>query len=134
MLGTHPKTDIGWDVYPQGFHDILMRMTHETGHLPIEITENGAAFNTAPDDTGRIKDVSRIDYLRSHLAAVAKAIAEGAPVRAFHYWSLLDNFEWAEGYSQRFGIVHVDFANQQKRTIKDSGLWYAKVAAANRIE
>jgi len=65
---------------------------------------------------------------------MARAMADGVPVRAFHYWSLLDNFEWAEGYSQRFGIVHVDFANKQKRTIKNSGLWYANVARTNVVE
>jgi beta-glucosidase len=134
MLGAHPKTDIGWDIYPQGFYDILARMARETGNRPIEITENGASFNTAPDADGRTRDHSRIEYLRSHLQAMARAIRDGIPVRAFHYWSLLDNFEWAEGYSQRFGIVHVDFANKQKRTIKESGYWYAKVAMTNVIE
>lgn len=134
MLGTHAKTDIGWDIYPRGFYDILMRMARETGHLPIEITENGAAFNTAPDSTGIVHDAARIDYLREHLRAMAQAMADGAPIRAFHYWSLLDNFEWAEGYSQRFGIVHVDFANGQARRIKDSGRWYAQVAKSNLID
>lgn len=134
MLGTHPKTDIGWDIYPQGFHDILLRMARETGHLPIEITENGAAFNVKPDATGAIHDTARIEYMRGHLLAIAKAIADGVPIRAFHYWSLLDNFEWAEGYSQRFGIVHVDFSNGQKRTIKNSGHWYANVARTNVVE
>jgi beta-glucosidase len=133
MLGTHPKTDIGWDIYPQGFYDILMRMAHETGHLPIEITENGASYNTQPDVDGKIHDTARIEYLRGHLQSVSRAIADGAPIRAFHYWSLLDNFEWAEGYSQRFGIVHVNFADQPQRTIKESGEWYAKVAVANRV-
>lgn len=133
MHGNHRKTDIGWDIYPQGFYDILVRMAHETGHLPIEITENGASFNTEPDAQGNIQDEARIDYLRSHLQAVARAIQGGVPIRAFHYWSLLDNFEWSEGYSQRFGIVHVDFAKDQKRTIKNSGRWYARVIADNRV-
>jgi beta-glucosidase len=133
MLGSHPKTDLGWDVYPQGFYDILVRMAHETGNLPIEITENGASYNTQPDATGKVPDVARIEYLRGHLRSVARAIRDGVPIRAFHYWSLLDNFEWAEGYSQRFGIVHVDFANRQRRTIKESGEWYARVAKSNRV-
>ena len=127
MHGEHPKTDIGWTVYPQGFYDILTRMAKETGSLPIEITENGASYNTAPDGEGRIRDAERIDYLRGHLEAVARAIGDGVPIRAYHCWSLLDNFEWAYGYSQRFGIVHVDFANGQRRTVKDSGRWYAGV-------
>lgn len=133
MLGSHEKTDIGWDIYPQGFYDILVRMAHETGEVPIEITENGASFNTEPDEHGEIHDAARIDYLRGHLQALAQAIRAGVPIRAFHYWSLLDNFEWAEGYSQRFGLIHVNFANGQRRTVKDSGRWYARVAATNRL-
>ena len=133
MVGSHPRTDLGWDIYPQGFYDILMRMARETGNLPVEITENGAAFNSGPDAEGVIRDTGRIEYLRSHLQAVAQAIADGVPVRAFHYWSLLDNFEWGEGYAQRFGIVYVDFANGRTRRIKESGHWYADVARNNRV-
>ncbi len=127
------KTDVGWDIYPQGFHQILVRMLREAGPLPIEITENGAAYNTAPDAHGQIHDGARIAYLRSHLLALAQAIGDGVPVRAYHCWSLMDNFEWAEGYSQRFGLTYVDFARGQRRTIKDSGHWYAGVAAANAV-
>ncbi|MGH8204986.1 MAG: family 1 glycosylhydrolase, partial [Steroidobacteraceae bacterium] len=105
----------------------------ETGRLPIEITENGASYNTAPGADGRIRDVARIEYLRGHLRMISRAIRDGVPIRAYHCWSLLDNFEWAYGYTQRFGIVHVDFADRQRRTIKDSGRWYAGVAAANRV-
>jgi beta-glucosidase len=133
MHGDHVKTDIGWTVYPQGFFDILTRMAKECGSLPIEITENGASYNTTVGVDGRINDVARIDYLRTHLQAVADAMADGVNVRAYHCWSLLDNFEWAYGYSQRFGIVHVDFTQGQRRTIKESGRWLARVAAANRI-
>jgi beta-glucosidase len=128
-----PKTDVGWDIYPQGFHQILVRMLREAGPLPIEITENGAAYNSTPDAHGQIHDAARIAYLRSHLQALAQAISDGVPVRAYHCWSLMDNFEWAEGYSQRFGLTYVDFARQQRRTIKDSGHWYAGVAAANTL-
>jgi beta-glucosidase len=133
MHGNHAKTDIGWTVYPRGFYDILVRMAKETGGLPIEITENGASYNTTPDGNGRIRDGARIDYLRGHLAMVSRAIGDGVPIRAYHCWSLLDNFEWAYGYSQRFGIVHVNFADGQRRTVKDSGRWYADVAARNRV-
>ncbi len=108
-------------------------MRREVGPVPIEITENGASYNTAPDAQGKIHDAARIDYLRSHLQAVAHAIRDGVPVRAYHCWSLMDNFEWAEGYSQRFGLVHVDFEHGQKRTIKDSGAWYAEVARTNQV-
>lgn len=128
-----PKTDIGWDIFPQGFYEILMRMRREAGPVPIEITENGASYNTVPDAQGQIHDQARIDYLRCHLQAVARAIRDGVPVRAYHCWSLMDNFEWAEGYSQRFGLVHVDFERGQKRTIKDSGHWYARVAKSNQL-
>ena len=134
MHGNLPKTDIGWTVYPQGFYDILVRMAQVTGKLPIEITENGASYNTAPDADGRIRDDARIDYLREHLRMTARAIGDGVPIRGYHCWSLLDNFEWALGYSQRFGIVYVDFADGQRRTVKDSGRWYAGVAAANRVK
>jgi beta-glucosidase len=128
-----PKTDVGWDIYPQGFHQILVRMRREVGPLPIEITENGASYNTAPDAHGQINDSARITYLRLHLMALAQAIGEGVPVRAYHCWSLMDNFEWAEGYSQRFGLTYVDFEHGRRRTIKDSGHWYAAVAAANAL-
>ena len=131
--GTHAKTDIGWDIYPEGFYQILVRMARVTGRLPIEITENGAAYNTAPDSQGHIHDSARIAYLRSHLQALAGAMHEGVPVRGYHCWSLLDNFEWAEGYSQRFGLVYVDFTHGQRRLIKESGHWYGNVAATHRV-
>lgn len=131
--GPHAKTDIGWDIYPQGFYDILRVMAKETGNLPIEITESGCADNSRPSADGRIRDAKRIDYLRLHLRQLSRAIADGVPVRAYHCWSMMDNFEWAEGYSQRFGLVYVDFAKNQQRIIKDSGHWYAKVAAENQV-
>jgi len=81
-------------------------------------------------EDGKCHDQRRIDYLQTHLAAVAGAIAEGSPVKGYYQWSLMDNFEWALGYEKRFGIVHVDF-DTQKRTIKDSGYWYADVIAKN---
>jgi beta-glucosidase len=108
-------------------------MQQVTGDIPIEITENGCAYNTRPDPDGRIRDDARIAYLSSHLKELHRAIKDGVPVRAYHLWSLLDNFEWADGYAQRFGIVFVDFEQGQKRMIKDSGHWYAQVAATNRV-
>ena len=132
--GVHEKTEAGWDIYPEGFYDIVKKMSNLIGrHIPIEITESGAAYNNIPDEHGHIHDTKRIAYVRAHLRELARAIHEGVPVRAYHAWSLMDNFEWASGYSQRFGLVYVDFANGQKRTIKDSGHWYAKVAATNHI-
>ncbi|MGZ3306084.1 MAG: GH1 family beta-glucosidase, partial [Asticcacaulis sp.] len=130
---TVPKTDFGWAIYPQGFYDILTRMHKVTGDRPIEITENGCAYNVGPDGSGQVHDPKRIDFYRGHFEAMQHAIASGVPVRGYHAWSLMDNFEWASGYSMRFGLTYVDFANNQKRTIKDSGQWYAQVAKANRI-
>ena len=127
-----PKTDIGWEVWPKALYDVIMRITRDYGRPVLEITESGCAYNEGPDASGVIHDSRRITYHREYLAAMARAISEGADVRGYHAWSLLDNFEWAEGYSQRFGLTYVDFKTQQ-RTIKDSGRWYAKVAAENRM-
>jgi len=132
-VGPYEKTDFDWAIYPQGFYDILKRMQLITGNRPIEITENGCAYNNKPDATGQIHDPKRIEYLRLHLNALSRAIADGVPVRGYHCWSLMDNFEWASGFSQRFGLTYVDFENGQKRTIKDSGYWYGKVAKENRV-
>jgi len=132
-LGELPQTDIGWDIDAQGFHDILLTMAAATGHRPIEITECGAAYNTGPGADGQIDDQARIHFLAEHIRAMAAAMADGVPVRGFHYWSLLDNFEWAEGYTQRFGIVHVDFEHGQRRTIKASGHWYRALAQSHRL-
>jgi beta-glucosidase len=126
-------TDYGWEVYPQGLYDILHRIARETGHRPMEITENGAAYNDAPDAQGRIRDTRRIAFLRGHFQALHRAISDGLPIRGYHAWSLMDNFEWTAGYTERFGLAYVDFANGQKRSIKDSGHWYAQVAKRNRI-
>jgi beta-glucosidase len=127
-----PKTDNGWEVWPQALYDMVMHISSDFNHLQIEITESGCAYNDGPDATGVIHDARRIQYHRQYLQALAHAIAAGADVRGYHAWSLLDNFEWAEGFSQRFGLAYVDFKTQH-RTIKDSGRWYAKVAAENRV-
>ena len=132
--GPHKKTDNGWDIYPEGLYDIVTQMSALMGgHMPIEITESGAAYNDLPDARGAVHDQRRIAYLRAYLGELARAIRAGAPVRAYHAWSLLDNFEWADGYSQHFGLVSVQTADRQQRAIKDSGRWYARVAAANRV-
>lgn len=127
-----PKTDIGWEVWPKALYDIVTRISRDYNRPVIEITESGCAYNEGLDATGAIRDPRRIAYHREYLAALARAMAEGADVRGYHAWSLIDNFEWAEGLSQRFGLAYVDFQTQ-KRTIKDSGRWYAKVAAENRV-
>ncbi len=127
-----PKTDIGWEVWPKAIYDIVTRITRDYNRPVIEITESGCAYNDGPDASGTVQDTRRIHYHCDYLAALRQAIAEGADVRGYHVWSLIDNFEWAEGYSQRFGLAYVDFKTQN-RTIKDSGRWYAKLAAQNRI-
>lgn len=126
-------TDIGWEVWPKALYDTIMRITRDYNRPVIEITESGCAYNDGPDAAGIIRDSRRTAYHQAYLAGVAQALAEGADVRGYHAWSLLDNFEWAEGYSQRFGLSYVDYLTQ-KRTIKDSGKWYAKVAAENRLQ
>jgi len=127
-----PKTDIGWEVWPDAMHEMIMRVTREYRRPQIEITESGCAYNEGPDTTGTVRDRRRVEYHRQYLRAVAGAIGQGANVRSYHAWSLMDNFEWTEGYNQRFGLAFVDFTTQQ-RTIKESGRWYAKVAAENRM-
>lgn len=127
-----PKTDIGWEVWPKALYDMVMRITRDYNRPVIEITESGCSYNDGPDATGAVHDTRRIAYHHEYLSAVARSMADGADVRGYHAWSLLDNFEWAEGYSQRFGLTYVDFKSQQ-RTIKDSGRWYSKVAAENRV-
>ncbi len=98
--------------------------------LPIIISENGMACTDAVSPDGSVHDAQRIDFLRRYLSQLKRAISEGVDVRGYFIWSLLDNFEWAEGYTQRFGIVHVDYPTQQ-RTPKDSASWYKEVIAAN---
>jgi beta-glucosidase len=127
-----PKTDMGWEVWPQALYDVVTRITRDYNRPQLEITESGCSYNDGPDENGAIHDSRRIDYHRQYLQALARAIADGADVRGYHAWSLIDNFEWAEGFSQRFGLAYVDFKTQQ-RTIKESGRWYASVAAESRI-
>lgn len=127
-----PKTDIGWEVWPKTLYDMVMRITRDYNRPVIEITESGCAYNDGPDTSGAVHDSRRTAYHREYLAALAQSMADGADVRGYHAWSLVDNFEWAEGFTQRFGLAYVDYKTQS-RTIKDSGHWYAQVAAENRI-
>ncbi|SEB73183.1 GH1 family beta-glucosidase [Streptomyces sp. TLI_105] len=123
-----PRTAMDWPVDADGLHELLVRLRDELPGVPLVITENGAAYDDYADPSGNVKDPERVAYLHAHLAAVHRALADGADVRGYFLWSLLDNFEWAYGYSKRFGIVHVDFATQ-RRTLKDSARWYAEVIA-----
>ena len=120
-----PRTAMGWEVNPDGLRILLTRLTRDYPELPpLYVTENGSAYDDEVTPDGAVHDADRVAYLRAHVDAVAAAIAEGADVRGYFAWSLLDNFEWAWGYGKRFGIVHVDYATQE-RTIKDSGRVYA---------
>ncbi len=127
-----PKTGFGWEVWPKALYDMVMRISRDYNSPVIEITESGCSYNDVPDASGAIHDTRRMEYHQGYLAALARSIVDGADVRGYHTWSLMDNFEWADGYSQRFGLAYVDFKTQQ-RTIKDSGRWYGKVAAENRV-
>jgi len=127
-----PLTDFAWEVWPDGFYEMIMQITREYGNPAIEITENGCSYLDSPDAKGHIPDQRRIDFTRGYLSAVGRAMKDGADVRAYHHWSLLDNFEWAEGFAQRFGLVYVDFRDQ-RRIIKDSGHWYGRLAATGSL-
>lgn len=129
----YPTTDFGWPVVPDGLRELLL-LLHERypAMPPVVITENGCSYAVGPDSDGVVDDQARIDYLDSHLRAVAAAIEQGVDVRGYYCWSLLDNFEWTEGYTQRFGLVHVDYETQ-RRTPKRSFEWYAATIRAHRF-
>jgi beta-glucosidase len=127
-----PYTDMHWPIDASGMTELLLRVHRDYPDLPLLVTENGAAYPDRLGPDGVVHDTDRIDYLRDHVAAVHAAIAQGADVRGYYLWSLLDNFEWAEGLAKRFGIVHVDFETLQ-RTPKDSARWYRDVITANGL-
>jgi beta-glucosidase len=123
----HIETATNWEVFPEALTRVLLWVTERYGHLPVYITENGAAFYDSPHTIdGRIEDPLRVEYYRQHLRAAHEAMKQGVNLRGYYAWSLLDNYEWALGYSKRFGIVHVDYSTQQ-RTIKSSGRYYSSV-------
>ncbi|MEV7088590.1 GH1 family beta-glucosidase [Streptomyces sp. NPDC093085] len=125
-------TDMGWAVDPSGLYDLLMRYSREAPGVPLMVTENGAAYEDKPADDGTVHDPDRIRYLHGHLSAVRRAREDGADVRGYFLWSLMDNFEWAYGYGKRFGVVRVDYETQ-RRTPKSSARWYAQVAATGEL-
>jgi beta-glucosidase len=120
-------TDMGWEIYPQGLTELLLALNEEYELPPIYITENGMA-NADHLSGGAVHDQARIDFVQRHLDALKQAMDRGVNVHGYFLWSLLDNFEWNSGYAKRFGIVHVDYATQQ-RTLKDSALWYRRFLA-----
>jgi beta-glucosidase len=131
-LEGYPTTDFGWPVVPDGLREVIGLLRERYPDIPpLYVTENGCSYGMGPDENGVVDDQPRIDYLTSHLGAVADAIGEGADVRGYYCWSLMDNFEWAEGFLQRFGLVHVDY-DTLVRTPKRSFHWYADLIRATR--
>ncbi|MGH2547840.1 MAG: glycoside hydrolase family 1 protein, partial [Thermomicrobiales bacterium] len=126
-------TDLQWEVTPTALRSLLTRISKDYNYPTLYVTENGAAYNDVMASDGHVHDWKRIDYLREHIKQVRLSIEDGAKVMGYFAWSLMDNFEWAEGYSKRFGLLYVDYATQ-KRTIKDSGLWFARTAKSNCVD
>ncbi len=130
---THrPHTAMNWPVMPEGLCDLLLWLHRRYVGLPIYVTENGAAFDDAPDAAGFVDDPPRIAYLRDHFESAARARAAGVDLRGYYVWSLLDNLEWTEGFRRRFGLVHCD-RTTLRRTVKASGRWYARFIATGRL-
>ncbi len=126
-------TDMGWEVCAPAFRRMLNRIHTDYVLPPIYITENGAAYNDVVSPDGNIHDDRRTDYLRQHLRQLRLAMQDGVDVRGYFAWSLMDNFEWSQGYSKRFGLVRIDY-DTLVRTLKDSGKWYAQVIAKNEVD
>ena len=128
VLPDTARTAMDWPITPDRFTKLLVRLHRDYPGLPMVVTENGAAFDDTADEEGNVADDDRTAYLADHIAAVAEARAQGADIRGYFAWSLMDNFEWAYGYAKRFGIVHVDYETQT-RTPKRSALWYRDAIA-----
>ncbi|MDX6448449.1 MAG: beta-glucosidase, partial [Gaiellaceae bacterium] len=124
-------TDMDWEVYPDGLYEVLMRLHDEYAVPAIYITENGAAFGDIRGHDGEIHDPERQDYLEGYIRAVGRAVQAGVPVSGYFVWSFLDNFEWAHGYSKRFGIVYVDYPTLE-RVPKGSFHWYRDLIRQHR--
>ena len=130
-----PHTDMGWNIDPDGLHDLLVRVHDNYPEVDLVVTENGMAckdqLTVNEDGTKSVHDPDRIDYLKRHFAAAKRAIDEGVPLTGYFVWSLLDNFEWYFGYAKRFGITYVDYATQE-RIPKDSFMWYRDFLASRK--
>jgi beta-glucosidase len=123
-------TDMGWEVFPEGLSELLVRLHDDYRLPPVYIMENGAAYPDRLSD-GRVDDPNRVRYLASHIESMANAMSQGVDVRGYFVWSLFDNFEWADGYTKRFGIVYIDYETQ-RRIPKQSALWYRRFLACAR--
>ncbi|MFH1760901.1 MAG: GH1 family beta-glucosidase [bacterium] len=126
-------TDFNWEICPDIFYQTLKWVEENYHPGEIYVTENGASFADGPDKDKKIFDIRRINFLKQYISAAHRAIQDGVPLKGYFQWSLMDNFEWAQGYSQRFGIVYIDYKTRE-RIIKESGHWYAKVIEVNGIE
>ncbi len=126
-------TEMGWEIFPFGLYETILRAYYTYKPNEIIISENGASYSDGPDEAGRVRDERRIAYLQSHIQAIGRSIQAGVPVTGYYVWSLMDNFEWAFGYAQRFGLIYVDYKTL-KRTPKDSATWYGKVASKNSLD
>ncbi|HUY26216.1 MAG TPA: GH1 family beta-glucosidase [Candidatus Binataceae bacterium] len=130
---TRERTDFGWEIYPKSLSDMVTTIAADYPGVPLYVTENGCSYGDAPGPDAMVHDARRIEFTRGYLAALWRAIQKGADVRGYFHWTLTDNFEWAEGYAQRFGLVYCDF-DTLARTVKDSGRWYAQVARNNALD
>lgn len=126
-------TEMGWEVHPPALRKLLQDLNREYRLPPLFITENGAAFEDTVTADGHVRDPRRLSYIREHIIQARLAIADGVDLRGYFIWSLMDNFEWAHGFSKRFGLVYVDYPSQ-RRILKESGEWYARVIGANAVE
>jgi beta-glucosidase len=126
------RTDMGWEVYPQGLLDLLVRLQRDYAPPKLYVTENGASYAQGPDARGRVPDHKRVQFVRDHLLMARRSIDAGVPLAGYFLWSLLDNFEWERGYTQRFGITWVDYETQ-RRIPKDCALWYSGVIVENAV-
>ena len=125
-----PKTDFGWEVYPRGIYDLLLDLKHKYGADNIYITENGCSYSDGPDESNKVNDQRRIDYHHTHLTEIKNAIDDGVDCKGYFAWSLMDNFEWAQGFSQRFGLIWVNF-DSLERIPKESYYWYKSYILEN---
>ncbi|HEX5826360.1 MAG TPA: GH1 family beta-glucosidase [Candidatus Limnocylindrales bacterium] len=128
VMAEPATTELGWPVTPEGLRNVILRVHRDYPPIPLYVTENGASYADYADPEGRVHDPERVEYLEGYMGAVAEAIEAGADVRGYYHWSLMDNFEWQEGYRSRFGLVHVDFPTQ-RRTPKTSAHWYRELIA-----
>ncbi len=128
-----PVTSCGWEVHPEGMYDLLVRIRRDYGDIKILITENGAAYEDTVSESGEVNDPARIDYLQKHYVQTHRAIQDGVNITGYYVWSYCDNFEWAEGFTKRFGLVYVDYPTR-KRIVKSSGRWFRDVMIRNAVE